>query len=383
MAENPLTQLSACGQSVWNDNIQRTFVTNGDLQRLVEQDALGGVTSNPTIFEKAIGGSSDYDDDLKRYVGEGEDAEGVFKRLAVTDITLGADVLRPVYDRTEGQDGYISIEVSPSAAHDTPKTLDDAHYFWDAIGRPNVMIKVPASTEGIPAVEQLISEGINVNITLIFASEVYEQVIDAYLKGLEKRVEQGKPIDRLGSVASFFVSRVDTLVDKLLEEKAKKDNGENAAELKALEGKAAIANAKIAYQIFEREFGSERFKKLAAKGARVQRPLWASTSTKNPNYPDTYYVEALVGRDTVDTMPPATIVAVRDHGKITCDTVTKGVDEAHAVIERLDKVGINMTDVTSQLTTEGIASFTKSLDTLLETIRKKAAEIKAEATPVA
>jgi transaldolase/glucose-6-phosphate isomerase len=219
---------------VWNDNIQRTFVTNGDLQRLVEQDALGGVTSNPTIFEKAIGGSSDYDDDLKQYVEEGEDAEGVFKRLAVTDITLGADILRPVYDRTDGQDGYISIEVSPSAAHDTPKTLDDAHYFWDAIGRPNVMIKVPASTEGIPAAEQLISEGINVNITLIFASEVYEQVIDAYLKGLEKRVEQGKPIDHLGSVASFFVSRVDTLVDKLLEEKAKKDNGENAAELKAL-----------------------------------------------------------------------------------------------------------------------------------------------------
>ncbi len=383
MAENPLKQLSACGQSVWNDNIQRTFVTNGDLQRLVEQDALGGVTSNPTIFEKAIGGSSDYDDDLKRYVEEGEDAEGVFKRLAVTDITLGADVLRPVYDRTEGQDGYISIEVSPSAAHDTLKTLADAHYFWDAIGRPNVMIKVPASAEGIPAVEQLISEGINVNITLIFASEIYEQVIDAYLKGLEKRVEQGKPIDRLGSVASFFVSRVDTLVDKLIEEKAREDDGQKAAELKALKGKAAIANAKIAYQIFEREFGSERFKKLAARGARVQRPLWASTSTKNPNYPDTYYVEALVGRDTVDTMPPATIVAVRDHGKVTCDTVRQGVDEAYAVIERLDKVGINMTDVTSQLTTEGIASFTKSLDTLLETIRKKASDIKAEVTPVA
>ncbi|HEX6508942.1 MAG TPA: transaldolase [Chloroflexota bacterium] len=375
MAENPLKKLNDCGQSVWNDFIQRSFVTNGGLQRLVEQDGISGVTSNPTIFQKAIGSSSDYDDDLKEFAGQGEDAEGIFKRLAVRDITMGADVLRPVYDRTSGYDGYISIEVSPDAAHDTEKTLADAHYFWNEINRPNIMIKVPATPEGIPAIEQLISEGINVNITLIFAVEVHEQVMEAYIRGLERRLAAGQPINHLASVASFFVSRVDTLVDQLLEAKAKDASADQRTTIQDLEGKAAIANARIAYEHFERVFGSDRFKALAAEGARVQRPLWASTSTKNPKYPDTYYVTNLVGRDTVDTMPPETIDAVRDHGQIECDTVRQNVQEAYQVFERLEAVGIAMNDVTDQLTREGVQKFADSLHGLFDTIREKTSKI--------
>jgi transaldolase len=378
MADNPLKQLNACGQSVWNDFIQRSFVQDGGLKRLVEEDGISGVTSNPTIFQKAIGSSSDYDDDLRQYAAEGEDAEGIFKRLASNDIRMGADILRPVYDRTSAQDGYISIEVSPDAAHDTQKTLADAHFFWETIDRPNIMIKVPATTEGIPAIEQLISEGINVNITLIFAVEVYEQVMEAYLRGLERRVESGGSIDRIASVASFFVSRVDTLVDTLLEDKANGADDAIREHLKQLEGKAAIANARIAYEHFQRVFGSDRFKTLAARGAHVQRPLWASTSTKNPNYPDTYYVTNLIGRDTVDTMPPETIEAVRDHGRIVCDTVVQGVEDAHRDIEALDQVGIPMTDVTAQLTREGVQKFADSLHGLFDTINGKLKALKQE-----
>jgi transaldolase len=333
------------------------------------------VTSNPTIFQKAIAGSSDYDEDLKEFASKGEDAEGIFKHLAVRDIQMGADVLRPVYDRTNGYDGYISIEVSPDAAHDTRKTLDDAHFFWQTIDRPNIMIKVPATPEGMPAIQQLISEGINVNITLIFAVEVYEEVMEAYIKGLERRVEQNEPIDRIASVASFFVSRVDTLVDKLLEEKAQSADDATKGRMSELEGKAAIANAKIAYERFQTIFGSDRFKALAAEGARVQRPLWASTSTKNPKYPDTYYVTNLVGRDTVNTMPPETIDAVRDHGQIECDTVTQNVEEAHRDVERLGTVGISMTEVTDQLTREGVQKFADSLHGLYDTIAEKTAKV--------
>jgi transaldolase len=366
MADNPLQQLNACGQSVWNDFIQRSFIKDGGLQKLVDQ-GVTGVTSNPTIFQKAIGSSPDYDDDLREHASDGEDAEGIFKKLAVTDIGMGADVLRPVYDRTNGQDGFISIEVSPDAAHDTDKTLADAHYFWETINRPNIMIKVPATPEGLPAIEQLISEGINVNITLIFATEVYEEVMEAYIHGLERRLESGQPIDRIASVASFFVSRVDTLVDKLLDEKGDAP--------KELQGKAAIANAKIAYELFQKIFGSDRFKKLAEHGARVQRPLWASTSTKNPNYPDTYYVTSLVGKDTVNTMPPETIDAVLDHGEIECDTVVQGVDEAHRDVDALAQAGISMSDVTSQLTREGVQKFADSLHGLFDTINEKLSKI--------
>ncbi len=378
MAENPLKQLNACGQSVWNDFIQRSFVKGGGLSKLVEEDGISGVTSNPTIFQKAIGSSSDYDEELRTYASQGDDAEGIFKKLASNDIGMGADILRPTYDRTSGQDGYISIEVSPDAAHDTQTTLEDAHFYWETIRRPNIMIKVPATPEGLPAIEQLISEGINVNITLIFAVEVYQEVMEAYIRGLERRVEAGGSIDRIASVASFFVSRVDTLVDQLLADKAKNADEVTQEQLKRLDGKAAIANARIAYELFEQVFGSDRFKALAARGARVQRPLWASTSTKNPNYPDTYYVTNLVGRDTVNTMPPETIAAVRDHGRIECDTVVQGVDQAHADIEALGTVGISMREVTDQLTREGVQKFADSLHGLSDTIDQKLAALKQE-----
>lgn len=374
MATNPLQQLNECGTSAWSDFIRRSFIKNGDLQKLVD-DGISGVTSNPTIFEKAIGGSDDYDDQLHELAQQGKNPEEIFREVASTDICMAADILRPVYDRTDRHDGYVSVEVSPAAAHDLQKTLEDAHFFWQRIDRPNIMIKVPATPEGIPAIEQLISEGINVNITLIFAVEVYEQVIEAYLRGLEKRVEQNQPIDHIASVASFFVSRVDTLVDKLLEAKAGDADKSTSEELKSLEGKAAIANAKIAYELFEREFGSDRFKALEAKGAQVQRPLWASTSTKNPNYPDTMYVDELIGRETVNTMPPQTITAVRDHGKVQCDAVTKGVQEAHEVFDRLKSVGIDMKDVTDQLTTEGVKSFADSLNSLYDTIGQKSEKV--------
>jgi transaldolase len=364
MADNPLRQLNACGQSVWNDFIRRTFITNGDLQRLVSEDGISGVTSNPTIFEKAIDESSDYDHDLRRLIEEGKNAEQTFQHLASTDVRMAADVLRPIYDRTGGHDGFVSIEVSPDAAHDTAKSIDDAHILRRLVDRPNVMIKIPATPEGLPAIEQLIYEGINVNVTLIFAVEVYEQVMDAFLTGLERRAGESKPIDRIASVASFFVSRVDTLVDKLLEEKGK-------PELKELEGKAANANAKIAYERFERVFGSARFQRLAAKGAQVQRPLWASTSTKNPSYPDTLYVKPLVGAHTVNTMPMETIDAVRDHGEVECGAIKQGLDEAHRTIEALEQAGISMKAVTDQLTKEGVEKFSKSLHSLLQTIEEQ------------
>ncbi len=371
MAKNPLQQLEECGQSVWIDYIRRTFVQNGDLERFIKQDGVGGVTSNPTIFEKAIGGSNDYDQDLRRLVSEGASTEEIFRNLASFDVRGAADLLRPVYDRTKQHDGFVSIEVSPEAAHDTEKTLSDAHWFWKTIDRPNIMIKVPATPEGIPAIEQLIGEGINVNITLIFAVEVYEQVMEAYLKGLERRVQEGKGIAQIASVASFFVSRVDTLVDSLLTEKAKGANEQLTTKLQTLEGKAAIANAKIAYERFERVFGGERFERLAAKGGQVQRPLWASTSTKNPHYPDTLYVDALVGKETVNTMPMETIDAVRDHGEIRCDTIQQGLDDAHTVMSELAAAGINMKAVTDQLTAEGVDKFATSLDTLLQAIRDR------------
>ncbi len=371
MSQNPLKDLEACGQSVWADFIRRTFVQCGDLERLIEQDGISGVTSNPTIFEKAIGGSADYDEELRRLVSKGASTEAIFRSLASFDVTAAADLLRPVYDRAHRHDGFVSIEVSPDAAHDTQKTIEDAHWFWTNIDRPNIMIKVPATQEGIPAIEQLIAEGINVNITLIFAVEVYQQVMEAYLKGLERHLQQGKDLSPIASVASFFVSRVDTLVDKVLEDKAKGADESEQARFRGLEGKAAVANAKIAYQQFERVFGSERFQQLAKQGGQIQRPLWASTSTKNPRYPDTLYVDALVGKETVNTMPMETIEAVRDHGKIQCGTIQQGVEDARAQLSELAAAGINMKAVTDQLTIEGVEKFSASLHALLDAIRQR------------
>lgn len=378
MADNPLLQIHECGQSVWNDFISRSFIKDGDLRALVENDGLTGVTSNPTIFQKSISGSSDYDDDMREAVRKGLDTEKTFQYLASNDVRMACDVLRPVYDRTNGQDGYVSIEVSPDAAHDEARTLEDAHTLWSLVDRPNVMIKVPATPEGLPAVEELISEGINVNITLIFAIEVYEKVMEAYIRGLERRNENGRSVDRIASVASFFVSRVDTLVDKQLDQRRQNASPDQQRQIDQLYGQAAVANAKIAYELFEKTFGTERFHRLAERGAMVQRPLWASTSTKNPSYSDTLYVDSLVGPNSVNTMPPQTIDATRDHGRIQCDAVKTDLARAHECIKRLNSVGVNMTQVTSQLTAEGVQSFQDSLHQLFDTIRDETHRLSTE-----
>lgn len=378
MADNPLRQLEACGTAVWSDFIRRSFVESGELERLVEGDGISGVTSNPTIFEKAIGGSSDYDDQLKELAREGKDAEQIFQEMASTDIRMAADVLRPVYERTTRHDGYVSVEVSPAAAHDERKTMEDAHFFWQRIDRPNIMIKVPATPEGIPAIRQLISEGINVNITLIFAVSVYEEVMEAFLQGLQDRAGAGHDISHVSSVASFFVSRVDTLVDKLIDQKLQGATGDQRTELEALLGKAAVANAKIAYERFEAVFGSERGRALLDQGAQLQRPLWASTSTKNPKYPDTFYVDNLAGPHSVNTMPLQTVDAVRNHGTVRCNAIQQGVDEAHQVFERLSRAGIDMKEVTDELTVDGVKKFADSLHQLYRGVQQKLEQLRME-----
>ena len=375
MASNPLRELEKCGQSVWIDSISREMLRSGTLKRLIDEDGISGVTANPTIFEKAIA-SHAYDETIRKLGGKGSSPMQIYEELAVEDVGKAADLLRPVYERTNGQDGFVSIEVSPDIAGDTQASIEEACRFWLHLHRPNVFIKIPATPEGIPAIEHLLGGGVNVNITLIFAVEVHEQVMEAFLKGLEHRIHRGEPIDRIASVASFFVSRVDTLVDQLLEEKAKGADEQQRRELKELEGKAAVANAKIAYQKFERVFSSDRFKRLEQKGAQVQRPLWASTSTKNPNYPDTMYVTPLVAPHTVNTMPMETIDAFRDHGKVEdCGAIRQGVDEAHRYFERLERAGISMKAVTDQLTEEGVEKFSKSLHSLLDTIGQQHEEL--------
>ncbi len=367
---NPLLELQAQGQSVWYDNIRRGMITSGELQQLLD-DGVVGITSNPTIFEQAMVGSTDYDDSLRQLAREGADGRTVFQTLAVEDIGHAADILHPIYERTAGLDGYVSIEVSPSLAHDLPATLNEARQLWSALKRPNIMVKVPSTPEGIPAIRTLLAEGINVNITMLFALDNYRQVAEAYLSALEERVARGEPIDRVASVASIFVSRIDTLVDKLLDERiaATQDQAEQER-LRALQGKAAIANAKASYMIFREIVEGERFQALARQGARCQRLLWASTSTKNPAYRDVMYVEALIGPDTVDTMPPQTIVAFKDHGRVR-PTLAEGLDEAQNVLKELAAVGIDLDMVMQQLQDEGVAKFATSFETLLGAIENK------------
>jgi transaldolase/glucose-6-phosphate isomerase len=376
---NPLTELVALGQSPWIDFIRRSFMSDGSFGKLIAAGEIRGATSNPTIFEKAIGGSSDYDDQLKTLVRQGvTDPKKIFDELSIADIQQAADILRPVYEQTSGADGFISLEVSPGAAHDAATTLQEARYLWGRVGRPNVMIKVPATSEGVPAVEQLLSEGINVNITLMFAVPVYEDVAHAYIKGLQKRAAAGQPVDRIASVASFFVSRVDTETDKRLNKllESATDDAQKQR-ITALLGKAAIANAKLAYERFQAIFGGQEFRDLAAKGAHVQRPLWASTSTKNPAYRDVIYVEQLIGPDTVNTMPPATIDAFRDHGQAHT-TITQDVASAHHVMAELAALGINIDDVTQTLIVEGVKSFSDSYDQLMEETAKKVGELQQQ-----
>ncbi|GAB4568921.1 MAG: bifunctional transaldolase/phosoglucose isomerase [Anaerolineae bacterium] len=375
MTQNPLIELQRFGQSVWYDNIRRGLLTSGELQRLIEEDGILGVTSNPTIFHRAISGSHDYDEALARLTRQGKSAREIYLALAVEDIRQAADLLRPVYDRTEGRDGYVSIEVSPELAHDTDGTVAEARELRRLIGRENVMIKVPATPAGLPAIEQLIAEGINVNVTLIFAVDVYEQVARAYIRGLQRRLEQGLPLNTVASVASIFVSRIDTAVDAALEEIIERtEDPEQRASLGALMGRAAIANSKLAYRTFQEIFGSAEFQALRERGARVQRPLWASTSTKNPRYRDVMYVEELIGPETVNTMPPVTIEAFRDHG-IVAETVTRDVEEAEAIIEAIRRAGVDWEGVMQRLLDEGVKAFADSFQALLDAIEQRRREL--------
>jgi transaldolase/glucose-6-phosphate isomerase len=379
MAGNRLADVSGLGQSIWYDNIRRGLITSGDLQRLIDEDAVVGVTSNPTIFEKAIDGSADYDDAIRRLVNSGvTDAQQIFESLAVEDIQTAADVLRPIYDRTNGLDGYISLEVSPAAANDTQRTIEEARHLFRRVQRPNVMIKIPATLEGLPAIDQMIYEGVNINVTLIFSLQRYEEVTEAFIRGLEHRVRDGQHVAGIASVASFFVSRVDTLVDKLLDEKiaAAGDDAHKEAS-RALQGKAAIANARLAYEKYQQIFHGERFEGLRLQGAEPQRCLWASTSTKNPSYRDVLYVEELIGPETVDTMPPATIVAFQEHG-VAQVTVDKDLPEMHALMGRLADAGIDMDAVTRQLELEGVKSFADSYTKLIESTREKTIRLAQE-----
>jgi transaldolase len=356
------------------------MLTSGKLKRLIEDDGLRGLTSNPTIFQKAISGSKDYQEQLLAVAKQGGSVSDVYQALVVQDIGNAADVFRGVYDSSNAADGFVSLEVSPLLANDTKATTEEAKKLFQLLNRPNVMIKIPATAAGIPAIEEAIASGLNVNVTLIFSVEVYEKVAEAYIKGLERRAASGQPIDRIGSVASFFVSRIDTAVDKQLKQLA--DGARDEAEkqrILGLRGKAAIANAKLAYESFKRIFGNERFAKLKQKGAHVQRPLWASTSTKDPAYKDTMYVEALIGADTVDTMPPATFDAFKDHG-IAAPTLEQGLDEAHRTFAELQSVGVDMTAVTKKLTEDGVKSFSDSFKELIQSIEANRAE--AVATPV-
>ena len=368
MSDNSLQRLNAAGQAIWLDYIDRPMLRNGDLARRIRDDALTGMTSNPTIFEKALAEGNAYDDQIRSAAGDFTAME-LFELIATTDVRDACDAFRSTYDRTGGADGFVSIEVSPAAANDARATISEATRLWATVDRPNVMVKVPGTVEGAVAVRQLTANGVNVNITLLFAIEAYKRVIDAYVAGLQDRVQAGKEISTIHSVASFFVSRVDTEIDKRLEASIAKSPA-NQQTLKALEGKAAIANAKLAYKLFQAEVASPRWKALAAKGATVQRPLWASTSTKNPAYRDVMYVEQLIGPDTVNTMPPQTIEAFRDHGVIA-RTVDTGVDEAQRTIDALEQNGVAMRDVTSKLLTDGLASFQKSFETLLAGLEKK------------
>lgn len=376
---NPLVELGRAGQSVWYDQMERALLSTGKLAQMIEEDDLRGLTSNPTIFEKAIGGSEDYHDALEEGARGGADADAIYEALVLDDIGGAADVFRPVYEKTDGADGFVSLEVSPLLAHDAPETVDQAKRLFAALGRENVMIKVPATEQGIPAIEELIAEGINVNVTLIFSREVYREVMEAYIRGLERRALGGEPIDRVQSVASFFVSRIDTKADAALRKKIDEttDSAERAA-LESLLGTVAIANAKLAYQRFLATFSGPRWQALQSKGARVQRPLWASTGTKDPAYSDILYIESLIGPDTVNTIPPKTYEAFKDHGTVRA-TLTEGAAEARAALDRLENAGISLDQITDQLTREGVKSFSDSFESLMRTIEARRAAIGAAA----
>jgi len=368
---NPLKDLLSFGQSVWLDYIRRDLLTGGELKRLIEEDGLRGMTSNPTIFEKAITGSTLYDDLLNSLRSRTDlDAKGRYEILAIRDIQDAADFLRPVYQGSKRRDGYVSLEVSPYLARDTKGSIEEARRLWKAVGRENVMIKIPGTAEGIPAIQQALSEGININVTLLFAQDVYVKVAEAYIAGIEQFAKSGGDVSKMASVASFFISRIDSLVDSMIDARLKtsKDAGEQQ-QLKNVQGKVAIANGKQTYEKYQAIFGSDRWKALAAKGAQTQRVLWASTSTKNPAYRDVLYVEELIGPDTVDTIPPATLDAFRDHG-IPRASLTENIDAAQRTMEAVAKLGISMKEVTDKLTDDGVRLFAEAFDKLLAAVEK-------------
>ena len=370
-AVNPLKELLKYGQSVWLDYIRRNLITTGELKRLIEEDGLRGMTSNPSIFEKAIAGSTDYTDFLNSLKGKTDlDAKARYELLAIRDIQDATDLMRPVYDSANRKDGFVSLEVSPYLANDTQGTIAEARRLWKAVARDNVMIKVPGTPEGLPAIGQLVSEGMNINVTLLFAQEVYEQVAEAYIAGLEKYAASGGDLSRVASVASFFISRIDTLIDSIVNEKLKSTNDPaQQALLKSILGKVAIANGKLTYQKYLQIFSGPRWEALAKKGAQTQRVLWASTSTKNPNYRDVLYVEELIGKDTVNTIPPATFDAFRDHGKLR-ESLTENIEASHETMEALPKAGISMKEVTDKLTKDGVKLFADAFDQLLAAVEK-------------
>ena len=363
---NPLLALAEFGQSVWLDYTRRDLILSGELRRLIEEDGLRGMTSNPSIFEKAIVGSQNYEEDIRAMAFEGQTPKMIYETLSQRDVQGAADEFRSVYDETDARDGYVSLEVNPHLAHDTKGTIVEARRLWRALKRPNVFIKVPATAEGLPAIQQLISEGINVNVTLLFGLPRYRQVTAAYIAGIEERMAKGKSVEHVASVASFFLSRIDTLVDPFLDRLIGR-GGTEAEIAKKVRGQVAIASAKMAYQLYKKIFQSERFQKLADQGARVQRLLWASTSTKNPDYSDLKYVESLIGSDTINTVTVETLDAYRRHGESKA-RLEQGVEQAGWVLQRLPELGINIDQVTQQLEDEGVEKFNQAFDKLMNAL---------------
>jgi transaldolase/glucose-6-phosphate isomerase len=369
---NPLKGLHAYGQSPWMDYIRRDLLLGGGLKKMIDQDGLRGMTSNPTIFEKAIVESKNYADILESAEAKKLDAKSIYEKIAIRDVQDATDIFKPVYAESKRRDGYVSLEVSPFLANDTQGTIDEARRLWKAVNRENVMIKVPATKEGVPAIRQLLEDGLNINITLLFAQSAYEQVAEAYVAALEARAKKGQDLSHIASVASFFVSRIDTLIDSQIDAKLKTVTDANQRTLlSSVEGKIAIANAKMTYRKYQELFGGPRWKALAAKGAQTQRLLWASTSTKNPKYRDVLYVEELIGADTVDTIPPATFDAFRDHGKLR-PSLTENVDAAATTMANLEKAGISMKEVTEKLVVDGVKLFASAFKELLEATGKTA-----------
>ena len=368
---NPLKALLEYGQSMWLDYIRRDLITSGKLKTMIDEDGLRGMTSNPSIFEKAIADSHLYDDILKSLASRPDlNATSRYEQIAIRDIQDAADILRPVYESSKFRDGYVSLEVSPLLANKTQETIEEGRRLWKAVNRENVMIKVPGTAEGLPAIRQLISEGINVNVTLLFAQEVYEKVAEAYVAGLEDLAKRGGNVKKMAGVASFFISRIDTLVDSMIEDKLKSSkDAQQQTLLKSLLGKVAIANGKLTYQRYQKIFSGTQWEALASKGAQTQRVLWASTSTKNPAYRDVMYVEELIGPNTVDTMPPATVDAFRDHGRVR-NSLSEDVPGAQKVMNDLEQAGILIKEATSKLTTDGVKLFADAFHTLLEAVEK-------------